>query len=413
MAGLNAAAFYEEPASYSHPGITVTLGSSGYSAREDDDTAVFQKAIDTVSEKGGGHVVVPAGDYRIMEVNMRSHVHVFFEPGAMLHPYMKDLIAGARKRYGDNPKTPTQIAMTGNLFNFGRQGQITDVSLVGAKDGTVVDFSTYTSGLRMALLGDVDNFHLTNFYIKDNFTVYSGIILTWGGLENGTARMPCNGLIENIEGYDAHYGYGTIQAHSGTNIQFRNIKCMGGVAVRLETGYSKMNEAGIGGLFNLEVENVYSKYGQGGVFFQPHTMKHGHVTVKNVESYGSEFAVAIGNPFVSKKKFGKNSTRTPGCFKSITIDGVHAVYTDGPIATRSAHLNYYPEELHSLIFKDPNARDRIACYKGPSIAPVANMWTGQNSVITITNVTSEGFKYHPDIITKKDLYKGTVPVRGL
>ena len=110
---------------------------------------------------------------------------------------------------------------------------------------------------------------------------------------------------------DAHYGYGAIQAHSGENIVFRNIKSIGGVAVRLETGAGKMNLARIGGLFDIAVENAVNINGQAALMFQPHTMNHGHVVARNISSDGSEFAVSVAPPFVSKKKFGGKGEFVP------------------------------------------------------------------------------------------------------
>ncbi len=48
-------------------------------------TAAVQQCIDLCSEAGGGRVVVPAGNYKIGTIILRSHVHLHLESGATLY----------------------------------------------------------------------------------------------------------------------------------------------------------------------------------------------------------------------------------------------------------------------------------------------------------------------------------------
>ena len=48
-------------------------------------TEAIQKAIDTCSEKGGGRVVVPPGNYKTGTLVLRSHVNLHLETGATLY----------------------------------------------------------------------------------------------------------------------------------------------------------------------------------------------------------------------------------------------------------------------------------------------------------------------------------------
>ena len=48
-------------------------------------TEAIQKAIDTCSEKGGGQVVIPPGNYKTGTLVMRSHVDLHLETGATLY----------------------------------------------------------------------------------------------------------------------------------------------------------------------------------------------------------------------------------------------------------------------------------------------------------------------------------------
>ena len=65
----------------------------GYNVRDfgavaDDktiDTASIQKAIDTAAAAGGGEVVLPAGSYRTGSIELKSHVSLRLEAGAVIH----------------------------------------------------------------------------------------------------------------------------------------------------------------------------------------------------------------------------------------------------------------------------------------------------------------------------------------
>jgi len=48
-------------------------------------TKALQQAIDACSQAGGGRVVVPTGSYKIGSIELRSHVHLFLETGAILY----------------------------------------------------------------------------------------------------------------------------------------------------------------------------------------------------------------------------------------------------------------------------------------------------------------------------------------
>ncbi|WP_404309535.1 glycoside hydrolase family protein [Neorhodopirellula lusitana] len=380
---------YQAPDSLLNPKQTLTIGTGKYSVDSTDDSAVFQRAIDDVHESGGGHVVVPAGDYQLIEVNLKSDVHLLFESGVTIRPF-----------------TDAKKGRMRNVFNLGMKDAVKNVSVVGPEDRVIFDCSAIGDDdeFRAVCMNDCNNFRIANLTINDNFTKFSSITLGWGGVEDGKAKVARNGLIENITADKAHYGYGAIQAHSGESIVFRNIKSTGGVGVRLETGSGKLLESGIGGLFDIKVEDVTSINGQGALMFQPHTIQHGDVVARNIHSDGSEFCVYIAKPYVSKKKLGEDTTQKAGSFRSIKVDGVKAIYRDGPIVTRSVHFECYPVELHKKIVRADNGTQ--PGFRGPSIAAVANMRPDMN--VSITHIEAIGFKYRPDTLTPNDLYHGKI-----
>ena len=118
MSASAACAAYTVPDSYRNPKITVAIGSAEYPADAADDSEVFQQAIDDVSAAGGGHVPVPAGEYRLIDIEMKSDVHVIFKSRVMIRPVK---------------------GVEGNVFGFGMEGLVESVSLIAAEDRTVFD----------------------------------------------------------------------------------------------------------------------------------------------------------------------------------------------------------------------------------------------------------------------------------
>lgn len=376
-------AAYVAPKSFLKPRCVVEIGRPPYAVNEQDDSAVFQRAIDAVARKGGGHVVVPTGEYQLMALRMKSEVHLLFRQGVVVHPF------GGQ----------------GTIFSFGGEGLVENASLVGADDPVLFDFRLDENPrLRLAKVGDCHNFRLANLKVADQRSTYSSLIFVSDGERDGQPMSPCQGLVENITVKNAHHGYGAIQAHTAFDVLFRNIDAEGGAAVRLETGLIKLNKGRIAILDDIRVETAISRRGQAALMLAPHTLNHGKVVAHDIRAYGSEMALSIGNGFVSNKKYGKDSGLTPGSFESVYVDGVTAEYTPGPIPTKYTHLKYYPKELHALIKR---GADNEVGYTGPSICAVSNMTPAERDVI-IEHVAASGFKYHPAIIHESDLYRGSL-----
>ena len=55
-------------------------------------TKAIQRAIDACSKAGGGRVLIPAGNYKIGSIVLKSNVHIHLERGATLYgsTYIKD-----------------------------------------------------------------------------------------------------------------------------------------------------------------------------------------------------------------------------------------------------------------------------------------------------------------------------------
>lgn len=397
-------AAYRAPESFTHPATVIQLGCAKYATDQADDSAVFQRAIDDVAAQGGGHVIVPAGAYQLNGISLKSEAHLIFEKGVELR-----LSPDKRGRTG------------GWFFQGGRDDLYTENVSITARDQWVdVYLPRKTKSARLAVFSDIDNFHVSGFMIHDQRTTHSSLIFVWAGEDNGRSQLPKNGLVENIWAKNAHYGYGALQVHAGNDLHFRNILAVGGVAARLETGLPKMNlaawgkEPGYIGLNNITLEDITSLNGQAALMSEPHTIRHGSFVAKDIKADGSEFAVSICSGFVSKGKYFESGQTqvdptelSAGNFESIKVDNIQANYRADDIVTRYAHFRYYAEEEHPNITQIDHSDFHEPCSRGPAIVAVYN---GQSDdpKTSITNLKAFGYPFHPDIITKKDLYQGSL-----
>lgn len=416
LVGLNeATGQYTEVDSFLTSTVAKTIGSEGYSTAGSDDTAAFQSAINDVRDLGGGKVIVPRGTYDIGRVDLQDNVHLVFDGQSTIRPYTVGL----------SPNTNL------NLFNFGESGSLKNASVRSINSATHFEFDrTVHDRVRAFRVADASNFLVSNFHISDTRTTFSGISLGWGGDNaDGTAKIASNGTVEHFRSINAHYGYGAIQAQGSRNVEFRDIESVGGVALRLETGFKLLNEAlARGGRMESSVDNVTaadlrSFSGQAALMLAPHAMQQGTVQASGVRSIGSEYAVLIAKG--SLHKFTDQEIQDLGLIEgqwdSVIIDDVHATFTDGPIETRFSHLHHYPEEFGRngeapSVFRlpeDPGAYDHRL--RGPSIAPVSNSLSDDNRV-TVTDIDSVGFGYHPNQITDSDFTplsdRGSVAMDG-
>lgn len=401
---LNCAAEYAVPKSFTRPSKVIQLGGSKYNTDAADDTAVFQRAVDDLAARGGGQVVVPAGAYAFNGVSLKSEVHVLFEKGVELR------------------LSPDQHGkMGGCLFLIGREGELTEnISVTSREQWVDVYLPRDTKSARFAIFSDVDNFHVSGFMIHDQRTTHSSLIFVWAGEDRGRSQLPKNGLVENIWAKNAHYGYGALQVHAGNDLHFRNILAVGGVAARLETGLPPMNLAAWGkkpgyiGLNNITLEDITNINGQAALMSEPHTIRHGSFVAKDIKADGSEFAVSICGGFVSKGKyFTSGQTQvdptelSAGNFESITVDGIQANYREADIVTRYAHFNYYPVEQHPRITQIEHSAFHEPCSRGPAIVAVFN-GQADDPKTTVSNLIARNYPYTDDVMTEKDLYKGSL-----
>ncbi|WP_435181673.1 Iota-carrageenase [Cellulophaga omnivescoria] len=267
-----------------------------------DDTEKLNKAIKDISGSGGV-IILPKGKYYLNKVRMRSNVHLQIEKGSTIYP-TKGLTPAKNHRIFD--------------FASKTEDKIKNVSITGKGGKFNVDVRGNSSkNIIVADVGNVDNFKIANFSIKDEKTVFASILISFTN-KAGNA-WPHNGIIENINQTNAHTGYGLIQAYAADNILFNNLCCTGGVTLRLETDNLAMKTAKKGGVRKIFATNIENKNGLTPVMFSPHFMENGKVTIDGVTAIGCAYAVRVEHGFI--ELFDKQNRASGEAYKNY-IEGI-------------------------------------------------------------------------------------------
>ena len=345
---------------------------------------LLQKAIDQLEGDGGGVLLIKKGTYVIEEVHLKSNVHIRVEPGTVF-----------------KTKTPKNA-----VFRIGYANAYKEVQNWSFKSTESLPFSFDFTNLnpndkiRAFQLGNTKNFKLGDFKVIDNNTKFNAIGLSVVGGNPG--KFPSFGIIENIDVYNAHYGYGLVQAQVGQDVLFRNLHSTGGVTLRLESGYKGVADRYLTDktitLHNIWGRNISCTNGAHAVMVSPHTLHQGIIDVRDVKSKSCQAAVAIGFGFLSKKKNQIATGHVPGTFseKSV-IANIHAEYgTNAQV--RAARLKFVPCSLRKYISTERNPDNES--YKAPSIAAIYyisldgyksfNKPAGTYKMV-VKNVTHSGF----------------------
>ena len=320
---------------------TYGLGSAtiSESAGTGDDTQLFQNAIDAVNTAGGGKVTVNAGTYRILEVDLKSDVHIEINSGVTILPI--------------NALTTANNA----LFNADLNAGIENFSIIGVGGKFTVDMSSLATTIRIRVVSfkNCSNFKVSNFHIIDGVTEFSS--LSFGGnfgttTIDGNKRInlvrgvPNQGIIENISTINGHYGYGLVQVQGGKNILFRDLNCTGGVALRLETGYDLIQYTEAYDFNLIKLENIWGRNiectnGQSALQLSPHTLDQGYFNVEGVIGNSCEAAVVWSSGFTTDDQ--ELNGLTPGSFDSTSkIRNVTSTFGQNAQLHHVKRLRYIP-----------------------------------------------------------------------
>ena len=356
-----------------------------------DDSVKFQQSIEEIPSNGGGTLIVEKGNYSLSEIFLKSNVHIVIDSEAVIRPSFRN----NQKNY--------------SIFKLGSgTGPIENVSIRG-ENGTRVNIDlTQNNNPNVSVFncGNVFNFMIANFVVEDDYTKFS--VVTMGGdFYNDVYAFPKNGIVKNIHNLNAHYGYGVVQTQSASNILFKDLHGLGGATLRMETGYTGLNnlqvvgEPRVGGIDKLVGRNISCTNGNSAVMISPHAMHNGSVDVEGVVSNGAGFAVRVEGGFVSNK-YDQTIGLIDGTFESVRIKDVKATFGN-QAELKSKHFGYYPSEI-----EDPTAKSSYDSdiYIGPSIAAVLNDANyqcnkGKSSIIIEDPIDAIGFEFQEPIIPEE------------
>ena len=312
------------------------------SAGTGDDTELFNNAIDTANLAGGGIVIVNAGTYRVLEIDLKSNVHLEINSGVTLLPF--------------NAVTGVNNA----LFNADLNAGIENFSVIGIGGNFTVDLSSLETTLRIRVISfkNCNNFKVANFHIIDGVTEFSSLAFgsnyrttTIDGDKriNEIRGVPNHGIIENISMVNGHYGYGLVQIQGGNNLLFRNLNCEGGVALRLETGFDLLQYTEAYDFNLIKLENIWGRdikctNGQSALQISPHTLDQGYFDVSGVQGISCEAAVVWSAGFTTDDQ--EASGLTAGSFDSSSkVRDVTSIFGQNAQLHNSKRLRYIPCQL--------------------------------------------------------------------
>ncbi|WP_108740110.1 hypothetical protein [Flavobacterium faecale] len=358
-------------------------------------TKMINKAILEASKsKNGGRVVLNPGRYVVDGLVLKSNVHILMRAGVLLRADQDDV----SKR--------NQVKQ---IFEIGTEESLENVSIIGEGKGDTRARIKYVrensdpkkGGSRAFSTGRVQNLFIQNVVIDDDQTRFSGVAFTFKKGDNSKDGCATNVTVDNVEQINALYGYGLIQANTGSNMLLSNLVCSGGVAARIETD-NRGREAQIKvGVDNIRIENVTSVKGKCAVYFKPHNLVSGTVTVDGAHSIGSQLCIEI------------RDGREGGRFAADSwIKNVTAVYTlDAPVhfsgksSIPNCLLSYFKDDI-KVDAENKGVR------QGPSIAVIGD-YVGQIKIDKAS--VSASVPAHTELantvaarvlIVTKDAYRG-------
>ena len=350
-----------------------------------DDSEKLQTAIDDVSKKGGGKLIIPKGNYSLSDIKIKSNVHLIINNEVVFRPSIRP----DDKNYA--------------MFTFGRESIVVkNVSLTcsSAAKFTVDLTNANNANVTVFSFNNVNNFLIADFRVLDKLTKFSSVAMGITKFNDKYFR-PRNGVIKNGNTFNSDYGYGLVQIQAAKNVLYKDLKGTGGVTLRLETGWSFMNDLQQGGVEDMFGENISCTNGNAAVMVSPHAMHNGKVYINGVTANSCGFAVRIGAGFISSKY--TNPDLTDGTFSKVTINNVKATYGNSKAQLKPKHYMFMPCSLRELIDENPISTGGDS-YWGPSISVVKN--TAQYGVtINEDKVTGTGFKDGFIIVTGDDAVK--------
>ncbi|WP_343330728.1 T9SS type A sorting domain-containing protein [Polaribacter staleyi] len=365
-----------------------------------DDSSKLEDAINDISSNGGGILTIPAGDYSFGDINLKSNVHIEVHPNVVIRPFYEIPSNGKLKNSA--------------IFNLGdNTSPIKNVSIKSSTGNRFTVDLTHNNNPNIAVVscGKVSNFVVANFNVLDSFTKFSAV--TFGGdFYNEEYTFPENGIVKDIDIQNAHYGYGVVQTQSAENILFKDLSGTGGATLRLETGFTGLNDLQgtnlpsgvkrVGGIDKIVARNISCTNGNSALMISPHALHNGTVDAEGIHSISAGFAVRVEGGFISNK-YDQTIGLTKGTFEFVRVKNVTATYGENA-EIKAKHFHLYPQEITPpTTLASYISEDETEVYVGAAIAPVLadTNYTCTNGVKTVVveePVVGTGFEYQEDII---------------
>ncbi len=248
--------------------------------RFDGSTSAELNLFINRNKKDGAIIEIPQNTYTWGKVVLKSNIHLEIAAGTIIKPDMN----------------------RGAIFNIGASkngARLENVSIVGKGGRFTIDMcdARFTNQfIAAARVGRVDNFKLSRFNIKDRRSILNSILMIH--VSGASERKPGakNGIIENISQTGSHTGYGLVQTYNCSNILFKNLRCEGGITLRLETDDRSMkndvkNGTKDGGVEDIFADGIHNSRGLSSLMLSPHFAQNGKVKARRITSTSSGFTI--------------------------------------------------------------------------------------------------------------------------
>jgi hypothetical protein len=264
------------------------------------DSDLLNSKIASLSKSGGGIIHIKKGMYYLINVQLKSNIHIKIDKDVMIEPYFDK---SARK------------AVT-NIFEVGKEFPVENVAITNADEDSENQATWFSANFpkgdyRMKIITgcNVRNFKFSGFKITDSYTPFSCIALNLPDSKDRN-EVAFGGIVKNILLTNSHVGYGVIQIQAGKSILCKNLEGVGGVTMRVETGSGETGKENILTVDDIVGRNIKIKEGDAAVNVSPHRVDQGRVDVEGITAINSSFAVQIAAGFEDKKETGVDNIGT-------------------------------------------------------------------------------------------------------
>ncbi|MGJ8679687.1 hypothetical protein [Paraglaciecola sp.] len=341
-----------------------------------NDSGNLNALITELADLGGGIIKIPAGDWLFGEIVLKTNVHLFIDPAAII--------------------TPVRVTWNGPTFHLGYNDlDVSNVSIRSTSESEkfTIDMTSLPDSLYPVYpltpeatvrqeprvmpfrVSEVENFMIRGAFIKDKHTIHSSVNFI-PSVKNGIYAGATKGLVKDISVINAHGGYGAVQTRVAKNIFFKNIDSLGGGAtLRIETDAPHAS-GGKAPIETMIIEDIFGynigcKDGNAAVMIQPWQAINGKFDVQKIQSNSCGAAVRIDRAFVDWRtpsgSFTNPDNLQVGSYDpSSRITDVKAIY--GTTAqVKQGTSPFIPCELRHLYQAEILME---TFHQGPSISPL-------------------------------------------